>query len=362
MSNVTLERTPEQQAYVEKRFHQGFEQFDKTHPLIQVIMKGWKEHSPSDSMVISPKLELMGRLPTNELSRLQPNEHYRMFLKRSLAGKRPGLREDTSVPLSIDWDSVLKADDPKTNVLKLVLTNDNPEQKVLSTFRTPEPGYQDYTVVEIDATAFENGGWLTISLQVGDAGAMGSFDLYDGNSKLPTKGAPQGALISAWDVPSEDRRVIEYYFPQGQSFKLGVTGSWFNEQRNINGFLAEISVEPGQMQDWKEEAPTHSYKSAEDLMNAFVTALKNLDSDALHPMVIGRAMEELASQDIPEESREQLSLAFSEVEVLNHQHVGDEFHFRLKLPQMLSPPEASVKMRKVEGIWFIYDIVPPDED
>ena len=43
------------------------------------------------------------------------------------------------------------------------------------------------------------------------------------------------------------------------------------------------------------------------------------------------------------------------MEVLSSEYVGDEFHFRLRVPGA-HPPEVSVKMRKVEGIWRIYDI------
>ena len=43
------------------RRQQGFKPFDKTRPLAQAIMKGWKKRSPADSLVISPKLELMGQ-------------------------------------------------------------------------------------------------------------------------------------------------------------------------------------------------------------------------------------------------------------------------------------------------------------
>ena len=67
----------------------------------------------------------------------------------------------------------------------------------------PGQGLQDYTVVEIDTTAFKEGGVLTITISVGDAESAGSFDLYDGETELPTEGSPRGALTSAWDVPRQ---------------------------------------------------------------------------------------------------------------------------------------------------------------
>ena len=72
--------------------------------------------------------------------------------------------------------------------LKVVLNDVRTSQEILNIFRTPEAGFQDYTVVEIDATAFENGGILTIDISVGHAEAAGSFDLFASDSKLPTEG------------------------------------------------------------------------------------------------------------------------------------------------------------------------------
>ena len=143
MSNVELERTPNKQAYIAKRQQHGFQPFDKTRPLAQAIMKGWKKHSPADSLVISPKLELMGRLPVNEASYRNLVDHYLTFLKRSLAGKLPGFGEDTSQTQSIDWETTLESGHVASNGLKVVLTAADPEQEILSTFRTPEHGYQD---------------------------------------------------------------------------------------------------------------------------------------------------------------------------------------------------------------------------
>ena len=120
----------------------------------------------------------------------------------------------------------------------------SPEQEVLSIFRTPEPGYQDYTVIEIDATAFEKGGMLTIDISVGHAEAAGSFDLFAGDSKLPTQGAPQNALASAWGIPPGETNRIIYTFDRGQSFRFGATGDWFSVEGSINAFLATISVVP----------------------------------------------------------------------------------------------------------------------
>jgi hypothetical protein len=168
-----------------------------------------------------------------------------MFLQESLTGKPPGLVEDTSAAEVLNSDPVL-------GNLYVVLNNTRSSQEVLGVFRTPEAGYQDYTVVNIDATAFENGGTLTIEVSVGHAEASGSFDLFDGDSELPTEGAPHDALASAWGIPSGRTQKIMYIFEQGQVFKLGATGDWFSKKGSTNAFLANISVDPE-----TEEVPSH---------------------------------------------------------------------------------------------------------
>ncbi|MCE2414769.1 sigma-70 family RNA polymerase sigma factor, partial [Candidatus Poribacteria bacterium] len=70
----------------------------------------------------------------------------------------------------------------------VVLNEADPSQDVLSIFQTPEAGYQDYTVVEIDTTAFKDGGMLTIDLWIGSAEGAGAFILFTSDSEGPTGG------------------------------------------------------------------------------------------------------------------------------------------------------------------------------
>ena len=69
----------------------------------------------------------------------------------------------------------------------LILTRESPSQEALDVFRTPTVGYQDYTVVVIDATAFENGGTLTIDIEAGRDEGEGGFYLFDCDSELSTE-------------------------------------------------------------------------------------------------------------------------------------------------------------------------------
>jgi hypothetical protein len=239
--NTELDRTSNKKERIAYRQQQGFKLIDKTLPLAQAIMKGWKKHSPADSLVISPKLELMGRLPVNE--RTPPYnaaKGYLLFLQDSLDGKLPGFREDTSTHWNTLLETAVESGAIKDDGLNVVLTEEHAEKEVLSVFRTSETDTQNYTVVEIDATTFKDGGVLTIDVWVGEAEVSGSFDLFTGDT---TKLTPDNALASAREIPTNQTEIIKYAFEQGQVFKLGAVGSSKGKGK-INGFLAKISVEP----------------------------------------------------------------------------------------------------------------------
>ena len=355
VSNVELERTPNKQALMVLRRQQGFKPFDKMHPLAQAIAKGWKKRSPSDSLILSPDLELMGRQLVNDLIGANMGQRYLTFLKEALDGKLPGFAKETSEPQSMDGGTPHNSGAVPLGGLNVVLTPQKPEQESLSIFRTPEIGFQDYTVIEIDTTAFKEGGVLTIDISVGNAEAAGSFDLFDGDSELPTEGAPRNALVSAWGVPSGKSRKISYRFDQGQHFKLGSTGDWHSKKGQVNAFLAKFSVEQDQKPEPRKVSLARLEQSAEDVMNAFVKAFKNLDAETIRSMLTADAGVTFESEfeDVPEDMRVQMSQMLSQIEILSSEYVGDEFHFRLRVPMS---PEVTVKMRKVEGIWLIYDM------
>ena len=192
----------------------------------------------------------MGRLPVNErASPYNGAKGYLLFLQESLDEKLPGLREESSEPQPTNWDALLETAVESGAIvdagLKIVLTDAHAEQEILSVFRTSETDAQGYTLVEIDATAFKNGGVLMIDVWVGESEVSGSFDLFAGDT---TELVPDNALASARDIPTNQREVIKYPFNQGQVFKLGAIGN-ASEKGKINGFLAKISVAPTSAKD-----------------------------------------------------------------------------------------------------------------
>lgn len=91
----------------------------------------------------------------------------------------------------------------------LILTPEQPSQTTLNTFRTQKVAHQDYTVIGIDTTAFENGGILTINIQVGKDKGIGIFYLLDGDKKLPSETPPDGIDSDVWN----DQQSDEYKMP-----------------------------------------------------------------------------------------------------------------------------------------------------
>ena len=136
-------------------------------------------------------------------------------------------------------------DTPETPLseLSVVLDSTRPSQEILDVFRAPGEGYQDYTVVNIDTTAFEEGGTLIIDIHAGSADVAGSFDLFDSDTELPTEGYPTGALSSMWGIRPSEVGEIKHHFARGKIFKFGATGDWYGEKGNTNAFRAKISVE-----------------------------------------------------------------------------------------------------------------------
>ncbi len=228
--NCELGRIQSLREPIAKRREREGKAFDTSHPLAQAIIKGWKtgskKGSPVDCLVISPDFELMGRQLVNDLDKDRERsgwsydyEYYLAFLKEALEGKQPGLGN-------------------------IVLVPEHPSQAVLDTFRTSACGHQNYTVVTIDTTAFENGGTLTIDLEIGRGDSDGTFYLVNGDTEFPkTEGIPKNDLLAwVWSESGETGQ-ITYHFNRGQFFKLGAIGPSKEEETCINAFRAKISVE-----------------------------------------------------------------------------------------------------------------------
>ncbi len=152
----------------------------------------------------------------------------------------PGNNSGTSPQADTHRIAALEAKDPEVPIEETQQT----QIEVLDFFQMPESGHLDYTVVHIDATAFEDGGTLTIDIRVGSGEAAGSFDLFDGDSKLPRGGIRRSsdALAHQWGIPPGGTGVIAYQFNQGQTFRLGAASDWQSKKGSTNAFYARISI------------------------------------------------------------------------------------------------------------------------
>lgn len=137
---------------------------------------------------------------------------------------------------------------------------------------------------------------------------------------------------------------------------------------------------------------------AEDVMNAYVDALRNLDTEGLLSLMTGAAKEEFESEMLPvfngelpedfadifygmlpEETADEmmqgvkemmqpvLKQMFGQAEVVSSEYVGDELHFQVRIsspeipgasdlgiPEMSKMPDQLNKIRKENGLWRIY--------
>ena len=149
-----------------------------------------------------------------------------------VAGKSNGSMTDSDTISSID---------PMENV---VLNSEESSKNVLGIFRTPNADSNDYTIVQIDTTAYKDGGTLTIEIWVGSANASGSFSLFDGKAERTKEGVQSSIVATASGIPSGKTGRITHYFDKGTIFQLRAIGnSFINEKGSTNSFFANIFIE-----------------------------------------------------------------------------------------------------------------------
>ena len=233
VSNSELGRVRRLRSPIAKKREREGNPFDATLPLAHAILKGTKtgsrKGSPVDSYILSPELVLLGKKQIRELEvNAGPGiptreENYQIFLKDALEGKEPGLGN-------------------------IVLTPEHSSEEVLDVIRTPTVGYLYYNVTVIDVTSFENGGTLTIDIKIGREKGDGEFYLFDEKGGLSTdEEEPSDALAETWGEP-DDQLQIKHQFDQGQIFRLGASGYWYEDEFCTNAFLAKISVKENKIE------------------------------------------------------------------------------------------------------------------
>ena len=173
-------------------------------------------------------------------------------------------------------------------------------------------------------------------------------------------------------ISEEERQQIERFFSQFE--QLEETDKQSEADTPQPSTESESEIEPPSTDTDVPSSTTE--QSAEDVMNAFVEAYKNFDIEAMLPLTTGAIKEELdnAREDMAQSSQDleiqAVMQLISQVEIAGSEYVGEEFHFRLRIPtpEIPGPPEMPelpdsvelvVKMQKVDGAWRIYDGIGP---
>jgi len=176
------------------------------------------------------------------------------------------------------------------------------------------------------------------------------------------------------------------------------------DETDLAQFTTEVDFDPDAEESLTTDTSTlldDADQSAEDVMYAYVEALKNSDADVMRSLVTGtvkeqfeesvpgeappkvefgrvrnetetpnEVVEEMANEQLKQHLFEPLREMYSRTEIIGGEYVGDEFHFQLRMPapeipeipeveltfsSPPSPTDTFLKMRKENGAWLIYE-------
>ena len=173
-----------------------------------------------------------------------------------------------------------------------------------------------------------------------------------------------------------------------------------SDEMDMAQFATEVEFEPEVDQDLFTNTSTlldNKGQSAEDVMYAYAEAFRNSDSEAMRPLLTEEYMRsghgdfgdgdgvsiettrddgsQVSIEEMPAEVLELTEIVAesipemqSQAKVASSEYVGDEFHFRLRMPAPEIPDFSDseteifipssyqlIKMRKENGTWRIYD-------
>jgi hypothetical protein len=187
-----------------------------------------------------------------------------------------------------------------------------------------------------------------------------------------------------------------------------------SEEADIAQFMLEAELEPEADQSFSTNTSMlldDEGRSAEEVMNAYLEAYKNFDFRAALPLVTGAVREDIESSiptlentraeiaeagpEAKQFTEEILSRTIGRTEIVSSEYVGDEWHFRLREPELQfreligmvvqnlseeqqaaalaeipgaemeriavementpAPSDILIKMRKENGAWRIYE-------
>ena len=219
--------------------------------------------------------------------------------------------------------------------------------------------------------------------------------------------SPEGLAAQTDSTQDTESRGTQPQIVAAESAEgMDLTDGFFSqpEETDTVQFATELEPEPEADQEFSTDISTlldDTGQSAEDVMYAYVEAVKNIDADTMRSLVTGtvkeqfeesvpgevppkvefgrvrnetetpdEVVEEMANKQLQQYLFEPLREMYSRTEVVGGEYVGDEFHFQLRMPapeipempeveltfsSPPSPTDTFLKMRKENGAWRIYE-------
>ena len=221
------------------------------------------------------------------------------------------------------------------------------------------------------------------------------------NSVAQRNGTRKGAVTAP--LPEDKPQISEEEMGQIENFFAQLEGADAQSEADTSQLPTDAASnqdsESGNITD-SSGASEGADLSAEEVMNAYVEAFRSLDSDAMLELMAVDLRETFTSlppfprgqveiEEIPKHLQDEIPAdilkdmleselkvveqqTFGGIEIVNHEYVGDEFRFRLRIPApdistilgIMSPeteeiempalPDMLMKMRKEDGAWRIY--------
>lgn len=165
-----------------------------------------------------------------------------IHIKQSFSLKKNKLVQNVS---DVRDDSERKNDLSKSNNPQtLVLTPAKKTTSCTGTFTAPGAGFQKYTIVKIDTTAFTSGGKVKIALEIGNGESAASVDVFAETTPIPTQGRPAGTLGGVYDIPPGKKDIaLTLVFKKGGIYQVGITGNWGSRPGATNSFRLNAIAE-----------------------------------------------------------------------------------------------------------------------
>jgi hypothetical protein len=110
---------------------------------------------------------------------------------------------------------------------KIVLTRANPAANGSASITAPGRGNHHFNIFYVDTQDFADGGTLNVDITVDrNSQATGAFNLFKGDTPIPTRGYLPMSVANAYEVPAGGTGHLRYHFERGTILAFGAEGNW----------------------------------------------------------------------------------------------------------------------------------------